>query len=663
MTPGDRDQFGPFRIVRPLGHGAMGVVYHARDAKQRDVALKVMLPDIAADLDARARFLREAQAMTGLQHRNVITVLECGVHDDTPYIAMELLQGASLKAHMAQGEPRSLERKLDVVIQLCEALEFAHERGIVHRDVKPANIWLLENGGVKLLDFGIARIGGTTMTRTGDVVGSAAYMSPEHAAGGHIDGRADIFAAGVILYEMLAGRRPFEADNLTGVINKILHEEPPRLRTLLPQLSPDIETAVHTALAKDVNARYEHAADFGTDLRLARYQVDELQPTMIAPRPSLDDITTHMDAPPDTREAPPAPQVASTVAVAPAATAAIDEGAPSHDVPVASPAPVGRSRRLVWAGVVAAAVVAVAGLALWRSAPVSYRFDVQSVPPGAAIALDSVPTDAKTPAVLTLARRPARIGLTLAGFEAIERAVPEDAPSGDEPLALRYTLRRLLHVDSEPAGARIFVDNRDTGLATPANLPLPEPAPASIELQLAGGARTRASITPAQIERGEMKVALASPSAAPGNAAAREAARPAATTSVAVHATGAYPFEISGCGITSPPAEAHEIEVAAPCTMRLRAPAYYLDVTRAIGAAAGRVEIAAPQLARVQLRSRYEVCTIVLGGRALGTPPVDLELAAGTYTAVIQCPDQTYYARDIPIDPGRSVRRLDEFLR
>jgi serine/threonine protein kinase len=764
------DQFGAYRIISRLGRGAMAHVYHARDARERDVALKIMLPELAADESAQVRFVREAEAMAGLKHRNIITVLDCGVHDDSPYIAMELLKGESLKARLVRRDAMSLESKLDIVVQLCEGLQFAHDRGIVHRDVKPANIWLLENAGVKLLDFGIAKIVGSTLTRVGDLVGSAAYMSPEQVAGTEVDGRSDIFAAGVILYELLAGRRPFEAENLTGIMNKILHDEALPLRSLVPAISLDIEAAVRTALEKDVDARYAQAADFGADLRLARYSIEEPSPgTVIVPRfvsdstgrgRSVDWIGTTesaamrptdlsgsgvdrttvsqgssvsrpvdggarapqesgirnqaselgtvpppapLSAPAGARSAASPPAARRPTAVAPALTEPARVGhahtpsiaerlrRASGDVrsPAWLPASAGRAV-LPLAGLVAVLVLGYAFWGFWRTTPpAELTLDVRSAPAGASIAFDGVQTGRRTPAVLTVTARPGRIGLMLDGFETVDAPIREtananaggasaqDAAGRSSPLELHFTLRRLLRIQSKPAGARIIVAGRDTGLVTPAALPVSDPPPPSVELQLGNLTKT-AVVTPAVLSGGDLLVVL---SDAPRTASAvtasgapplplspatpRDSRAPGAgsTTMVSVRVTGAYPFAISGCGTTSADAPDHDLEVAAPCMLRLRAPAYYLDTTRAIDASSGRVEIAAPQLAHVQLRSRYEVCTIILDGRAVGTPPVDLELAAGSYTATIQCPDKTYYTKSIPIEPGRTIRRLDEFLR
>jgi serine/threonine protein kinase len=710
-------RLGSYRIVRRIGRGASGMVYQAVHPEFGDVALKLMLAELVTEESARVRFVREAETLVRLRHRNVVTVFESGVSDNTPFLAMELLTGSTLAATLASRETMSLERKLDILIQLCDGLQFVHERGVIHRDVKPANVWLTSNAGVKLLDFGIAHTLGSTFTRVGDVIGSVAYMAPEQVAGQELDGRADIFAAGVVLYELLAGRRPFEADGVSAVMHRILNEQAIPVASLVPGLSPDVVLAVETALQKDIAARYAQAEDFGSDLRLARYaeQQDSDRtivtaktssartpspqavdaPTLLVParstghsRPSSDTATSTSAG---TRSLEPSQVPAITPVgsadpgaatgavqsqVRPNASTVVPEGARRTPVavPQASAVEWVRSRPRVMVG---AAAVAVALMGVWLQMQAAsnpeFRLDVRSEPSGAAIAVDGVPIDDRTPAVVSLSARPTRVRLTVPGYEAIEREV--DAVSLAQPLPLSMTLRRLVRVDSEPSGARIRVDGRDTGLSTPADVPMALDSRVSLQLESGRRLRGEVGVTEAMLKSGVVKVSLTAWDPAPPDrrAAETDALAPASvgdrggrakagTMAVTVHVTGSYPFEISGCGQSSPAAAAHELAVDAPCQLRLRAPKYHLDDIRSIGASAGRVDMAAPQLARVQLRSKLEVCTVILNDQAVGSPPVDLELAAGTYRVAIQCPDRTYAIRALTIEPGQSTRRLDDLL-
>ena len=209
----------------------MGAVYRGRDTVlEREVAIKVMSADFAADETSRPRFYREARAAAKLQHRNIVTIFEFGEEDDTPFIVMEFLRGQDLSKRMRAEPPLTLEQKIDIIAELCTGLHFAHEQGVIHRDVKPANIWLVPDGSVKLLDFGIAKFSSSTMTRQGSVFGSISYMSPEQVNGSDVDGRADVFSAGVVLFELLTGKKPFAGDSPTAVLARIMDDEPVRVR-------------------------------------------------------------------------------------------------------------------------------------------------------------------------------------------------------------------------------------------------------------------------------------------------------------------------------------------------------------------------------------------------------------------------------------------------
>ncbi len=262
-------RIGKYEISRPLGKGAMGVVYLAHDTVlERDVALKVMSANIADDPDLKQRFEREAKAVARMTHPNVVSVFDLGQHTDgSLYIAMELLKGQDLQKAVRTQPPMSLERKVGIVLQTLAGLHHAHQAGIVHRDVKPANIFLNADGSVKIMDFGVARLTTASMTGTGNVVGTADYMSPEQVKGAKVDGRSDLFSAGAVLFELLTGRRPFHADNLMAIFYKITHDEPDydlvpggaEYDALLPIL--------RRALAKSLDERYPNAYEFADDLR------------------------------------------------------------------------------------------------------------------------------------------------------------------------------------------------------------------------------------------------------------------------------------------------------------------------------------------------------------------------------------------------------------
>jgi serine/threonine protein kinase/tetratricopeptide (TPR) repeat protein len=263
------ERLGKYEILARLGQGAMGVVYHAHDPLlERDVALKVMLAQVAQDPEQKLRFEREARAVARMMHPNVVTVFDLGYHTDgAPYIAMELLRGHDLLHALREGPPLTLDRKLAIILQVLEGLGHAHAAGIVHRDIKPANVFLPDEGTAKIMDFGVARFTMSSVTSTGVVVGTADYMSPEQVSGARVDGRSDLFSTGAMLCELLTGHRPFHGESLVTILFRITHEEP---RLDLP-LGPEYDALVpifHKALAKDVAERYQTAAEFVEALNL-----------------------------------------------------------------------------------------------------------------------------------------------------------------------------------------------------------------------------------------------------------------------------------------------------------------------------------------------------------------------------------------------------------
>jgi tetratricopeptide (TPR) repeat protein len=262
------ERIGKYDIVRPLGKGAMGVVYHAHDSLlDRDVALKVMLRQFATDPEQKHRFEREARAVAKLMHPNVVLVFDLGYHTDrSPYIAMELLKGQDLLQALRLGIPLPLDRKVSIILQVLDGLAHAHQTGIVHRDVKPANIFICEDGTVKIMDFGVARFTAASVTATGIVLGTANYMSPEQVEGIKVDGRSDLFSVGSVLFELVVGRKPFHAESLMKTLFKIAHDEP---SYTLPEGAENeaLLPILQKALSKKVAERYQTAADFAFALR------------------------------------------------------------------------------------------------------------------------------------------------------------------------------------------------------------------------------------------------------------------------------------------------------------------------------------------------------------------------------------------------------------
>jgi tetratricopeptide (TPR) repeat protein len=245
-------QIGRYRIVARIGRGAMGVVYSAVDEVMgRQVAVKVLMADLESDPETRARFYREAQAAARLLHPNIITVHDAGDDRGRSFIAMQLLQGAPLPAYLKRQEAAPLERRLDLMVQICEGLAAAHAHGIIHRDLKPNNLFVETDGLLKILDFGVARFVDSSMTAAGTMLGTPDYMSPEQARGTQVDARSDIFSAGAVFYFILAGHKPFPGPDLPAILYQLQHHEVPAV----PGIPPELSAIVLQAMAKDPDHR------------------------------------------------------------------------------------------------------------------------------------------------------------------------------------------------------------------------------------------------------------------------------------------------------------------------------------------------------------------------------------------------------------------------
>jgi beta-lactam-binding protein with PASTA domain/predicted Ser/Thr protein kinase len=266
---------GRYRILRRIGSGGMADVYAAEDTHLgREVALKVLHRRFAQDQEFVERFRREAKAAAGLSHPNVVGVFDRGEHEGTYYIAMEYLTGRTLKEIVASEAPLAQQRVIDLGVQILHAAGFAHRHGVIHRDFKPHNVIVDEQGHAKVTDFGIARAGASEMTETGSIMGTAHYLSPEQAQGHAVTAASDLYSIGVMLYELLAGRLPFEGDSAVAIALKHLSEQPTPISAVRPDVHPALEAVVMAALAKDPARRWQTADDFAEGLEAARAQID-----------------------------------------------------------------------------------------------------------------------------------------------------------------------------------------------------------------------------------------------------------------------------------------------------------------------------------------------------------------------------------------------------
>ena len=361
---------GRYELGESIGRGGMAEVYAANDRRlERTVAVKVLLPDSAHDSSFEERFRREAKVAAALNHPAIVGIYDTGEDVTGPdghrvsYIVMEHVAGRTVRELLADG--LGVDQTLEIVVGVLSALEYSHRAGIVHRDIKPANVMVTGNGGVKVMDFGIARAldAVSGLTRSWSVVGTAQYMSPEQARGEPVDARSDLYSAGCLLFEMLTGQPPFSAESMVAVAYKHIAEQPPVPSTLNPALPPVLDRIVARALVKDRDVRYQSAAELRADLEAVRRGASV---PAVFPVPAA---VAHGAMSPAASPAPGATALLPATGQAPAGYgyAAVPGPAPGYQDPTALqavgyPAVADRSRSLGWI-IVAELVVAVAALA------------------------------------------------------------------------------------------------------------------------------------------------------------------------------------------------------------------------------------------------------------------------------------------------------------
>jgi len=262
-------KIGRYVVLKQIGGGGMGVVYKAMDTVLgREVALKTLRVDVAKDPGLRERFLREARSAGSLSHSNIVTVFERGEENGSPYIVMESLEGEDLKTRLERPERFPLGERVTILLAIARGLSHAHSKGIIHRDVKPSNVFICSSGQVKILDFGLAHITSSELTRTGQILGTPNYMAPEQILGRPVDARSDVFSLGALSYELLTGKKAFGGSpKQFGTLTlDIVKNDPQPIEALLPGVPPSLPRLVRKAMAKDPSARYQRLEDFVREL-------------------------------------------------------------------------------------------------------------------------------------------------------------------------------------------------------------------------------------------------------------------------------------------------------------------------------------------------------------------------------------------------------------
>ena len=666
---GGEYRIGRYRVRARLGKGGMGVVYLGRDeALDRDVAIKTLRLEGSPDDESRGRFEIEAKAAARLQHPNIVTVFELSEDRGLPYIAMELLGGEDLEHLLRSGEKLSTTERLDIVIQTLRGLDFAHNHRIVHRDIKPSNIRVLDDGGVKILDFGIAKVESTSVTRAGMMVGTPYYMSPEHIRGGVLDGRTDVFAVGVILHELFAGKRPFMADDPTRVLYRIVNEPHPRLPPdAAGPLTADVQRVIDKALEKDADARYASAglmADELTRLR-DRYPTPELDPPDLAalsqarknlashqPDPTvIEAVETIAQRHPDATEAqrlrrlfkrkPVDPLAVAETAVFPELDATFGKAeAQGHEtilagqtisgsaetiqqggapVPASAPTPAGPSNATMY-GAIAALVVAasIAGLVYMSRGG------------GASIEAKPTPTikEIFVPGTDTTPDKPA----------AASAATARPAPAPGAPVVPAAVVPKTsIEIRSQPAGASVRIDKKAVGV-TPLRTEVAANAAHSVTLSLAG------------YQSRDIRVDLPLPPVVEASLAPEG---PPATLVV----ESAYPLTVSVAGrvLASDKPGVTASLTAGTQEVLLESASIFLKRRDTVQLEAGSTTtLKAPATGKIGLRATPDNCKIFLNGVFVDYPPIlDRAIAAGPHVVTFEWPDGTKVEEKILVQAGK----------
>lgn len=500
------DKIDKYQIISVLGKGAMGIVYHAYDpVVKRDVAIKFLSSLDTEETEMISRFEREARLAGSLRHPNIVTIYDLGHWEARPYIVMEYIVGRDLETVIKEKQPLTTEQRMEIVLQVYKGLEAAHSKGIIHRDIKPANIRLQEDGTVKIMDFGIARMGASQLTRSGYIIGTLQYMSPEQISGEQLDPRTDLFSAGVIAYELFTHTNPFSGGAAVDIMYRILNVKPKPLEDLPEEYGSELNHIVLRSIEKNRDLRYQTAKEVAQELEEVLFYLKTLKfrSKAAARTPEYGEGLTQ-NLPSDQLPVAPRrdPEIAPTVAtdIPPAKM-------PTFGQTVAEKAPrtgiganysetgqlflrEGKSSKKFYLIGIAISLLIIAGLVAigFRSkTPVATPLVINTKPPGADVLIDGQKQGA-TPYTIPDARD-AVVTLHLEGYQDMTLTLtknqwPASLNENLQPIAA-VQVNHLIMVQSSPAGAAILLDGKELGKA-PAQVTLPDTQPHQMTLRLEG---------------------------------------------------------------------------------------------------------------------------------------------------------------------------------
>jgi serine/threonine protein kinase len=684
-----RPRIGRYVITGRLGKGGMGMVYEGLDeALDRKVAIKTVTAEGAVTDESKRRFEIEAKAAARMQHPNIVAVYELNEDRGVQYIAMEFLDGTDLGRLLRSGEEILLAEKLDIAIQVCRGLAYAHERHVYHRDIKPDNIGLLDDGTAKIMDFGIAKMEGTEVTKTGMMVGTVAYMSPEQVRGQKLDGRTDLFSMGVILYQLVSGKKPFEGEGPSQILYKIVTEPPPPLDlSALGEAGPRLKGIVERALAKKREERYQGAGELADDLQkvldevrrttskepdtsiqkaiaVARRTVrdgdvdsgiEQLRtlvsshPTLVEPRRELRGALRQQKrrgaAPASPAEI--ATELQATFKVPPTQRAPETELAPTVVAPPARSAPQSR-RGILLAFVAAVLALGVVGWFVFlrpgAGPPAPTEIEVRSLPAGATVLVDGIDSGVVTNSVVPVpeGRETGTIELTfrLAGHRDETRTVTLPLTTDENTVTVNLESSASgVSVRSTPAGARVTLDGEQVAGVTPLDVSLDPESAHTLGFSLDGH-------YPEEVE-----VAAGEP---PETIEVELRAMPKPGQ---LSVVSSYPIDVVWRGRTlSSGAVSPQVSIAAGSqVVTLVAPSVFLRRDFQVNVpAGGPTAIEAPGVSEINIMARPENCRVLIGGIFVDYPPIrDRAVVVGSQTVTFEWPDGVTKERTVDVVPGK----------